>query len=454
LRSRAFGELGSRHEDTAIARRTWVPDAPGGGWSDRHGTRPAKHRHWLRIAVLAALLLLVAGALARILVPWDTYRADIEHTATAILGQPVRIEDLGLAINPAPGLRLTQVTVGTEPVLTAAEVLLRPVWRSPPGILSFDVDLRGVTAQRAALPVFCAAPGLGPATAGRIGALRLTELDLTLQEFTLRHLRAEIVLHLEGSTPVFAVYDADGHAKAELQPGGGGCRFAAVARSWTLPFRGGVLFDDLTVEGSVVETGARLEKIESRTLGGIIAGHGTLGWSPNASLDLALDLRHLDLTKVLAALGTDLPASGIVDGKLQVSARASTPGSLGGALSGRGSVKATRGYIGRFDLVESVRADNAEGVHGGRTDFEQLSAQFQFRGGELALRSLQLGAGALTADGQASVDNGGQLSGLLNVRLTGSAGQVRTAVRIGGTLAAPELGQLPPAAKTTSIESP
>jgi hypothetical protein len=42
----------------------------------------------------------------------------------------------------------------------------------------------------------------------------------------------------------------------------------------------------------------------------------------------------------------------------------------------------------------------------------------------------------------------------LNVRLTGSANQVRTAVRLGGTLAAPELGQLPAAAKPAATESP
>jgi hypothetical protein len=93
-------------------------------------------------------------------------------------------------------------------------------------------------------------------------------------------------------------------------------------------------------------------------------------------------------------------------------------------------------------------------VRGGRTDFEQLASQFQFRGGELALRSLQLSAGALAADGQVSVDGGSRLNGVLNVRLTGSANQVRTAVRVGGTLAAPELGQMPAAAKAGATESP
>ncbi|MCK7497641.1 MAG: AsmA-like C-terminal region-containing protein [Comamonadaceae bacterium] len=276
--------------------------------------------------------------------------------------------------------------------------------------------------------------------ASRIDAIGIDGLALVLPRAALAELRGNIDLDPATGRARVSLADEGGRLRAEISPAPRGCRFAASGGGWHPPQIPGVTLDALKATGTVDDKFLRLERFDARTSDGLIVGSGSLGWEPRATLDLRFELQHLDLAKLLAALGVPPSARGELDATLHLSGSASQLSLLPTALAGGGPVTVSRGSIERFDLVEAARNPGTDRVHGGALRFEELKAQFQIDRGTAALRNLRLSAGALTADGSLSIRRDAALGGSLNAHLKGAAGEIRVPLRVAGTVAAPEVG--------------
>ncbi|NIP80104.1 MAG: AsmA family protein, partial [Gemmatimonadetes bacterium] len=149
-------------------------------------------RRILLIGAAIAVLLVAAIGVAAALIPGERVARAVAARAEAILGRPVRIEDVGLRVFPLPGVRLSGLAVGDDSAALARvdEVELRarilPLFRGrvvvsrlalerPRVLLEVDstghLDLplsQGDTAGRAGRDISFAVDGI-EVEAGRIG---------------------------------------------------------------------------------------------------------------------------------------------------------------------------------------------------------------------------------------------------------------------------------------------
>ncbi len=402
------------------------------------------------------MLVLALAATAALLPGY--LRPEIEAWASARIGQPVSAESVGLALEPAVGLRLKGVAVGASRLARAAQVVIRPSVHGVADLLHlrFDLDVYALTLEGEAIVALCAVAGIDAATvrASRIDTISIDGLALALPRATLAELRANIDLDPATGRARVSLGDHGGRLRAEISPAPRGCRFAASGSGWHPPQVPGVTLDALRATGTVDDRLLRLERFDARTSDGLIVGSGSLEWEPSAKLDLRFELQHLDLAKLLASLGVPPSARGELDATLHLSASASQLSLLPAALAGGGPVTVSRGTIERFDLVEAARNPGTDRVHGGALRFEELKAQFQIDRGGAALRNLRLSAGALTADGSLSIRRDATLGGSLSAHLKGAAGEIQVPLRVAGTVAAPELGASAetPAGDTTTAQ--
>jgi hypothetical protein len=452
----AFDSPQSRHEDRIAVESLWQRLASA--------TEPLRRREWKlkRPAprlwwVLAPASVVVLALLAALALSWGSYRATIERHAAAVIGQPVRIGGMSLALFP-PGLTLQDVDIGAGR-LAQASVVRASVsihgW-SDVDPLTIDLAIDGLTLQQAGAAALCGAARLDPAGVrrARLHVVDVSNLSLALGNSVIQDLRGAIEFDRARGATAVSLSDADNRLRATLAPQGKGCRFAATGNNWRLPLRGGLMFFGLNAQGSFDENGMQLTAFDARVSDGIVSGNGELDWSPRANLELRLELRHVDLAKLLPALGLEALAHGPLDAKLQISARPASLGALGETLSGRGNLSVAHGSVDRFDLAEAARTITPDAVRGGATRFEQLTAQIQFERGNAALRNLHLDAGALQADGHVAIDNRNRLGGAVTVQIRGSTGQLRVPLQVGGTLAAPELTPAPNPDPSESAAAP
>ena len=452
----AFDSPQSRHEDRITAETLWqrlastTESLRRREWKPR---LPARRLWW----VLAPAALVVLGVFAALALSWGSYRGKIEQHASAVIGQPVHIGGMSLALFP-PGLTLKDVRVGDGPLAQASAVHASPSIHGWSDVerLTVDLAIDGLRLQQGGTAALCGGARLDPSAVrgARLHVVDVSNLSVALGNAVIQDLRGAIEFDRARGTAAVSLADADNRLRATLSPQGRGCRFAATGNNWRLPLRGGLVFFGLNAQGSFDESGMQLAAFDARVSDGIVSGNGELIWSPRANLDLQFELRHVDLAKLLPALGMEAIAHGPLNAKLQVSARPASLGTLGEALSGRGSVAVVHGSVDRLDLAEAARTITRDAVRGGATRFDQLTAQIQFEGGSATLRSLRLDAGALQADGHVSVDGRNRLGGDVIVQIRGSAGQLRVPLQVGGTLAAPELTPTPSPDQPESAATP
>lgn len=400
-------------------------------------TRP--NLWWVGVPATLALI----GLLAALWSSWGSYRGKIEQHASAVLGQPVHIGEMTLALFPRPALLLHRVSVGDGQLAQASLVTASPTlhgWGNADRV-TVDLAVDNLTLRQRAAAALCGAARLDPEgiRRARVRAVHVSNLSLALANTVISGLRGAIEFDPASGATATSLADAEDRLRATLTPQGESCRFEGSASSWQLPLRGGLELLGLNFKGSFDQNGMQLTAFDARVSDGIASGSGRLVWTPRPSLDLRLDLGHVELVKLFPALGLDAIAHGPLNAQLQISSEPESLGKLGDALTGTGSVAVAHGSVDRFDLVEAARTLTSRAVRGGMTRFEHLTAQFHFERGSAMLRALHVDAGALQADGQISIDGRNRFGGAIHVQIRGSAGQLRVPLQVGGTLAAPEL---------------
>src|SRR6266403_4989571 len=106
----------------------------------------------------------------------------------------------------------------------------------------------------------------------------------------------------------------------------------------------------------------------------------------------------------------------------------------GGRLEGNFTVN--KGVLGSFDLSRAIQTGGRQVT--GRTQFTEMSGQAIYNAGAVALRNVNIGAGALNAGASVDIAQSGALSGRIVIDVRTSTQALRAILILGGTVKEPQ----------------
>ncbi len=391
----------------------------------------AKIFKWVLVAALAAVLLLAGVAL--VLQGWvssDGFRQRMEREATAVLGLPVQLAGIEVALWPLPAVALNGVRVQTRPPLTLARLELRPGWLA---LLRGRLEIATLVLRDAVLPQQAidalllslqkrkqSAPGGAGLPAEKTPKSQPGgEAGAAVTDWLPRRALLQGVswINLKGAGTT---------ADAELRLGGDG------------------LLDDASlhvVKGNLQGLRGRLQREEAGQWalridvgGGTVAGRIGMQGAPGVQ---ALTLQGQLETKgveVSALTAPNRPLSGKLEASTTLKASAATTAGLVDALRTETRFTVKDAVLNSMDLVKAVQTVGLN--RGGQTRLDTLAGQLQSQGRAAQLNNLVASSGALSATGQVEVSATQALNGRISVSLGSTVG---VPLVVGGTLAAPEV---------------
>ena len=401
--------------------------------------RGARATSWPILVLLACISVAVLLALTLALYPYGRHLPDIEKTASAMLRDPVKVGGIGFSFMPRPHIVLHNITVGKNAHLIIASA------RAMPDIFSLlgekkifnELALERVSVKGTGLGRLAQADAGG--NAAELRHISLSNLSLTVGGILFSGFGGEVVMSGQGAPEKILLQNADGTLKLELQPAGGGYRIAASGSNWKSPFKPMLTFLALDAKGELRDTRLELSGIEGRAYEGLVGGKASLEWDGGAVLSGNLDLQHMNATKLLAVLGTDLSAEGELTARLRLDAKADSLVKLADALHTEATFEMKRGAVKGFDLGEAARRSGNAPTRGGETKFEQLTGSLQCDPQGCRLSGLRLGSGLFKASGNLTIAGNEKVSGGVEVELKSSAATLRMPLTISGSTKDPLL---------------
>lgn len=396
---------------------------------------------WPLLVVLAAVGIAVLLGLTLQFYPYGRHLPAIEQGASAMLRDPVKVGGIGFSFMPHPHIALFDVTVGKEAYLTVGTVRATPDFFS---LLGETKILRELAFDRVGVK----GPGLGRLSqAGQdtsppgveIRHILLTNVSLTIGDILLDGIGGEVMMGGKGMPERVLLHNADGTFKVEALPKDGGYQIAASGSNWKVPFKPGLVLQSIEMKALLQDTSLGMSKIEGKAFDGLMEGKASLDWAGGAYLAGNLDLKHVNSTKLLAALGTDLSAEGVLTARVGFAAKADKLAKLTDALRSEATFEMKRGALKGFDLVEAARRSGNAPTRGGETKFEQLTGTLQCDPQDCRVDNVRLSSGLFRASGNLGIAGNAKVSGNADVELRSSATTLRMPLTISGTTKDPLL---------------
>jgi uncharacterized protein involved in outer membrane biogenesis len=388
------------------------------------------------------LATLIAAAGAVLLYPYDRHRPQAEAALTRLLGHPVKVGHIGLALSPKPGLMIEQVAAADGARLAVAAIRILPDPRSLFGgrPLLHEVALSRPEADAGTLAELVRRLAVGGAEAGfTIRNLRFSDGKVRVDDADLDGFSGSASFDRNGMLKLVRFDSADGNLNGELAPDELGIAVKLSAAGWSPSLIRGASLDHFDGQGRITAYSLRFDSMEARLAEGLLKGQFSLNWNGAVRADARLEISHVSAGKLLAQAHPGLPLQGAITGVVRVVAQADRISRLKDNFALEGDVTVARGSLERLDLVEAVRTAGTSRVRGGTTRFEELSARIRIDGQTTKLSGVRIQSGLLRADGQLAIGANQKVSGSVIVELRGSYGQVRMPLSITGTVTEPLL---------------
>lgn len=394
---------------------------------------------WTKGIAASVFGLAVLAALTLLLYPFGRHLPDIERQASAALHDPVKIGGIGFSLLPRPHIVLSNVRVGAESHMTIPTVRAVPDFLSLLGERTIirELEIDGARVKSAGLGRLAQA-GAG-ANAAEIRHVSLKGLSLSVGDVLIGGLDGQIMMNGSGSPEKILLRNAEGTLDIEMQPMGDGFRLAASGSNWKAPFMLGLTFQRIEARGELRAGGLNLNKVDGSAFEGLVEGKASLDWANGAVFAGSLEFKHVNSTRLLTALGSELSAEGELTASVQLDAKSGQLARLAEALRAGATFEVKRGAVKGFDLAEAARKAGHSPTLGGETKFEQLSGVLQCDQGNCRLGSLRLSSGLFKAGGNIEIARGGKVDGVLNVEIRSSAATLRMPLTVGGTTKDPQL---------------
>lgn len=391
-----------------------------------------------RHIVVALLAAGVLSAATLVFYPYDRFLPELEAAASKYVGSPVTIGRVGLAVIPAPHLKLNMVKVGVNAEGSIAEIRISSPWallRSGPHEIS-RVEVSGASLsskQLVSLPFFKAESE--NVRGALVRKVHLEHFEIVFADkLSFPGVQGELSFRSDGSLEKANFESDDRSLLIGAQPAPLGIALNIEGRAWK-PAGTSAVFASLQAKGLLQGEKLLVQNIDTTFLGGILRGNWLLDWG-NKGLSMAGDgtLSRIDMRKLSAAFVPSLKMDGEMSGSLKLRANARSWDGLWRNAEAVLSTEISRGALYGVDLGEAARRDGTSDVRGGATKFDWLRSTVTVTPRQIASRDVRIDAGVVTATGQFVAERDGHLEGNMSVVLQSSVSRTSVPVRVYGTL--------------------
>jgi hypothetical protein len=187
------------------------------------------------------------------------------------------------------------------------------------------------------------------------------------------------------------------------------------------------------MKGTITRRGMNISSWDGAALNGNVSGTAQVRWGGTWNVEGVVTARGINA----AVFAPALLAEGRGGGTGRFWMTGSEPAKL--ASSGRleGNFTINKGVLGSFDLSSAIQTGGRQVT--GRTRFTEMSGQATYNAGAVALRNVNIGAGALNAGASADIAQSGALSGRIVIDVRTSTQALRSILILGGTVKEPQV---------------
>src|SRR6266513_2870371 len=386
-----------------------------------------QERNWGKPVSIALVVILGVALGALHVIPIST--ADYEKAAREALGQPVRVGSGRISLWRGVHYEFKDVRIGERVRIAEARAF-------PPLDALFDERkiFRRIELEGAALPqdvlgevLFARANGenfkLGRVVAKQLkleGPLPLPPLDV------------DVALDASGLPRAASLAGPD-NLVVNLSSKGAELEFEMSAGSFTLPIAPALSLDQFGMKGTLTRRGMNISSWDGAALNGSVSGTAKVRWGGTWNVEGAVTARGINAGVFAPALLLEGRGEGI--GRFWMTGAEPAKLASGGRLEGNFTVN--KGVLGSFDLSRAIQTGGRQVT--GRTQFTEMNGQAIYNAGAVALRNVNIGAGALNAGASADIAQSGALSGRIVIDVRSSTQALRAILILGGTVKEPQV---------------
>ena len=394
--------------------------------ADSKATPSARPRKWGKALALGLAALLAVGLVMLHLISFDAQIPQFEKSASAQFQQPVKIKALHLSLVPQPHLRLEGVSIGSDGQIRVPRIKavgeIGNLFNDKKVFKSVELDSPVVTEE-----------GLGWILFGRRQARDMEFSNVTAQNASLASKNvslsafdAKLQSDGEGGWKTIAIDSVDKNLSLELTPKGKSIEIDAKAKSFKIPFGSALTLEDFVAKGTADSAGLALTEFKGFVYGGTLGGNARLTWGTNWSLAGDLNVKQLDMTRLLPELLNGGRLAGVASYAMQAPEAAK----LFTAPHLEGNFDIPWGTLLGVDLGRMLQG----GDRRGETKFTELTARFVHDKGATQLRQVRLSQATMLATGTVDVDADKNVRGRFAADLKLSTEQRHGNLAVSGTL--------------------
>jgi len=247
-----------------------------------------------------------------------------------------------------------------------------------------------------------------------------------------KKLEADVSLNAKGALQSATVRGPDGLV-AKLIPQEDGVSFDVTAAGFTVPIAPQMTLSNFSMRGTATPRGMSIAQWGGSNFGGAMTGTANLAWSGNWTVNGVVTVRSLNA----AVFAPTLLSAGTGEGTGKFSMSAADPGGLASAARLDGNFTVSNGTLGSFDLGQAVQSGGKN--YRCSTQFVEMTGQGTYERGAVALRNINIGAGALNAGASADISQSGALSGRIVADVKTSQRALSATLLLGGTVKEPQV---------------
>ena len=386
-----------------------------------------QERNWGKPVTITLLAILGAALGALHVIPIST--ADYEKAAREALGQPVRVGSGRISLWRGVHYEFKDVRIGERVRIAEARAF-------PALDALFDekkvfkrVELEGAAVPQDMLgeALFARANGEN-FTLGRVVAKQL-KLEGPLP---LPPLDVDVALDAAG-VPRAASLAGPENLVANLSSRGAELEFEMSATSFALPIAPALSLDQFGMKGTLTRRGMNISSWDGAALNGSVSGTAQVRWGGTWNVEGVVTARGINAAVFAPALLSEGRGEGT--GRFWMTGAEPAKLASGGRLEGNFTVN--KGVLGSFDLSRAIQTGGRQVT--GRTQFTEMNGQAIYNAGAVALRNVNIGAGALNAGASVDIAQSGALSGRIVIDVRTSTQALRAILILGGTVKEPQV---------------
>ena len=396
---------------------------------------------WLKTIALVLAACVVLLALVPFFISVSAYIPAIEKEISARLEEPVSIDDLKLALLPAPHLTIEGIAIGSAQDVKIAKLSLKPdllsLVRANKVIRSVEADDLVVT-QQALVAIFALARrDSGGGGAVRVEQIRLDKIVVKLERGSFGPLDVRVQVSGGERPGDIQLRTRDDAFEAHLTPEGEHYVLEITARDWTPPLGPAVRFDELKVKGVATSKQADLNDIAAKIYGGTASGKATIGWEKGVTLKGSLAVTRVEMKPLAALFSREARLSGRLDAKPVFTAHAQKADQLDDTLRLETPFTVHDGVLHGVDIAQAAASVLRQGSTGGETRFDKLGGRLLMERGSYRFTQLDISSGLLAARGNVTIAPNKSLSGELNANVAGIGRAIAVPLTVAGTVESP-----------------